>query len=89
MRLMIAIPTLVLALGCAVQAQPTIGMGGKTMKSCKEGTQKVCADSPPALQNECLVKNWNHISSDCQDALGRPINNDGGEDAVTHRRNSH
>jgi hypothetical protein len=58
--------------------RPTIGMGSKTMTSCTQDIQKYCSTAPIAVLKECLVKNWNHITSDCQDALGTPINVTGG-----------
>ncbi|HEY2009969.1 MAG TPA: hypothetical protein VGH23_13330 [Rhizomicrobium sp.] len=66
----------------AVQAQPSaaanmsrpaVGMGSKTMASCTADKQKVCAGATDYMTKECLVKNWDHISSDCQDALGIPF----------------
>ncbi len=54
-------------------ARPTIGMGSKTMTSCTEDTQKYCATASDYMRKECLVKNWDHITSDCQDALGSPF----------------
>lgn len=66
----------------AVQAQPyeaggmsrpAIGMGSKTMASCTADQRKVCANATDYMTKECLVKNWDHISSDCQDALGIPF----------------
>ena len=59
--------------------RPTIGMGSKTMESCTADKQKVCANATDYMTKECLVKNWDHISSDCQDALGTPF------DGVGHR----
>jgi hypothetical protein len=55
----------------------TIGMGSKTMDSCTIDKQKVCADATDYMLKECLVKNWDHISSDCQDALGTPFDGAG------------
>jgi len=48
-------------------------MGSKTMASCTADTQKFCATSSDYMRKECLVKNWDHITSDCQDALGKPF----------------
>lgn len=56
--------------------RPTIGMGSKTMASCTQDMQKYCSTAPNAVLKECLVKNWNHITSDCQDALGTPAGGD-------------
>jgi hypothetical protein len=80
-----AVLAVVLPLG-AVQAQPSsgssaagsmsrpaVGMGSKTMASCTADKQKVCANATDYMTKECLVKNWDHISSDCQDALGIPF----------------
>jgi hypothetical protein len=61
-------------------ARPAIGMGSKTMESCRADTQKVCANATDYMRKECLVKNWDVISSDCQDALGKPF------DGVSGRR---
>jgi len=57
--------------------RPTIGMGSKTMDSCTADKEKVCASATDYMTKECLVKNWDHISSDCQDALGRPFDGAG------------
>jgi hypothetical protein len=56
------------------QSRPTVGMGSKTMDSCKADTAKYCATSSDYVRKECLVRNWDRITSDCQDALGTPIN---------------
>lgn len=53
-------------------ARPAVGMGSKTMASCTRDTKKFCANSPAGVLTECLVANWDRISSDCQDALGTP-----------------
>ena len=53
-------------------SRPAIGMGSKTMDSCRADTRTYCAQAPASLVKECLVKNWDHITSDCQDALGTP-----------------
>ncbi len=58
-------------------SRPAIGMGSKTMASCTADKQKVCASATDYMTKECLVKNWDAISSDCQDALGKPF--DGAE----------
>lgn len=55
------------------EPRPTIGMGSKTMASCAADTQKFCARSSDYMRKECLVKNWDHITNDCQDALGQPF----------------
>jgi hypothetical protein len=55
------------------EPRPTIGMGSKTMASCTADTQKFCSTSSEYMRKECLVKNWDHITSDCQDALGQPF----------------
>jgi hypothetical protein len=57
--------------------RPTIGMGSKTMDTCTADKAKVCADATDYMTKECLVKNWDHISSDCQDALGSPFDGAG------------
>jgi hypothetical protein len=57
--------------------KPTIGMGSKTMDSCTADKQKVCPNATEYMTKECLVKNWDHISSDCQDALGTPFDGAG------------
>ena len=54
-------------------SRPAIGMGSKTMESCKADTQKFCATASDYIRKECLVKNWDVITSDCQDALGKPF----------------
>ena len=77
---------LALALTTASSAQqvgdgarrPTVGMGSKTMTSCTLDIQKYCSTAPKGVLKECLVKNWDHISNDCQDAVGTPA----GEDAL-------
>jgi hypothetical protein len=53
--------------------RPAMGMGSKTMGSCREDSRKYCATSSDYVRKECLVRNWDHISSDCQDALGKPF----------------
>ena len=53
--------------------RPTIGMGSKTMDSCRDDVQKYCSTASDYIRKECLVKNWDHIASDCQDALGKPF----------------
>lgn len=55
------------------EPRPTVGMGSKTMASCTADAQKFCAKSSDYMRKECLVKNWDHIASDCQDALGTPF----------------
>ncbi len=60
--------------------RPAIGMGSKTMASCTADKQKVCATASDYMTKECLVKNWDVISSDCQDALGKPF-----DGAAPHR----
>jgi hypothetical protein len=57
--------------------RPTIGMGSKTMESCTMDKQKSCSTVPDSILKECLVKNWNTITSDCQDALGKPFDGAG------------
>jgi hypothetical protein len=77
---------LALALTTASSAQragdsaprPTVGVGSKTMTSCTLDIPKYCSTAPKAILKECLVKNWDHISNDCQDALATPA----GEDAL-------
>lgn len=61
-------------------SRPAIGMGSKTMASCTADKQKVCASATEYMTKECLVKNWDVISSDCQDALGKPF-----DGAAPHR----
>jgi hypothetical protein len=58
------------AQGMAQSSRPSVGMGSKTMEFCKADIQKHCARASGAMQKECLVKNWDHISNDCQDAVG-------------------
>ena len=58
--------------------RPLAGMGSKTMASCRQDIQRYCASAPAHVQKECLVKYWDNISSDCQDALGVP-NSRGGD----------
>jgi hypothetical protein len=55
------------------EPRPTIGMGSKTMESCTTDTRKFCGKASDYMRKECLVKNWDHITSDCQDALGQPF----------------
>ena len=68
---------LALSAGLAVAQQsfekPALGMGSKTIESCRADTQKYCTRAPEAVVKECLVKYWTSISSDCQDALGKPF----------------
>jgi hypothetical protein len=59
--------------GDQTMSRPAVGMGSKTMDSCREDTAKYCATSSDYVRKECLVKNWDYISSDCQDALGKPF----------------
>jgi hypothetical protein len=54
-------------------SRPAVGMGSKTMASCSDDTQKHCASATDYMRKECLVKNWDLISSSCQDALGKPF----------------
>ncbi len=61
-------------------SRPAFGMGSKTMASCTVDKQKVCATATDYMTKECLVKNWDVISSDCQDALGKPF-----DGAAPHR----
>lgn len=65
--------------GDQAMSRPTVGMGSKTMDSCTQDTAKYCATSSDYVRKECLVRNWDRISSDCQDALGKPFD-------VTQRR---
>lgn len=58
--------------GMAQSGRSSVGMGSKTMESCKADIQKHCVRASGAMQKECLVKNWDHISNDCQDAVGTP-----------------
>lgn len=51
-------------------SRPTVGMGSKTMASCTADRQKFCGAASDYMAKECLVKNWDVITSDCQDALG-------------------
>jgi hypothetical protein len=57
----------------AGMSRPAVGMGSKTMASCTTDKQKVCPEATDYMTKECLVKNWDRISSDCQDALGTPF----------------
>ncbi|HVV28018.1 MAG TPA: hypothetical protein VHC40_08635 [Rhizomicrobium sp.] len=82
-RFIIAVAALALGAGAAMAQQspaasggvsrPTIGMGSKTMASCTADKQKFCASASDYMTKECLVKNWDVITSDCQDALGSPF----------------
>jgi hypothetical protein len=51
------------------------GLNGKTTESCKPDLQKLC--DAANLKQECLVLHWTKISSDCQDALARPMRSGG------------
>jgi hypothetical protein len=51
---------------------PRVGIGSKTMESCREDIRKLCSTATSPMQKECLVKNWMKISNDCQDAVGKP-----------------
>lgn len=87
MKAFVLVAALAVVLPCgAIQAQPSsgssaagglsrpaIGMGSKTMASCTADKQKVCPNATDYMTKECLVKNWDRISSDCQDALGTPF----------------
>ena len=57
---------------------PRVGIGSKTMDSCKEDIRKLCSTAMAPMQKECLVKNWMKISSDCQDAVAKPGREGGG-----------
>ncbi|HEY4077672.1 MAG TPA: hypothetical protein VGM26_12160 [Rhizomicrobium sp.] len=59
--------------GESAMSRPAVGMGSKTMESCRTDTQKFCATASDYVRKECLVKNWDVITSDCQDALGKPF----------------
>jgi hypothetical protein len=61
-------------------SRPAVGMGSKTMSSCTADKQKFCASASDYMTKECLVKNWDVIASDCQDALGKPF-----DGAAPHR----
>ena len=58
--------------------RPTVGIGSKTMESCRQDIQRYCATASAYIQKECLVQNWNNISSDCQDAVATPSRGAGG-----------
>jgi hypothetical protein len=64
----------VVATASVAQEQPgsRVGIGSKTMESCREDIRKVCSTATSPMQKECLVKNWMKISNDCQDAVGKP-----------------
>jgi hypothetical protein len=53
-------------------SQPSSGMGSKTMESCRADVRKYCSTASSAMRKECLVKYWDRISNDCQDAVGSP-----------------
>ena len=57
---------------------PRVGIGSKTMGSCKEDIRKLCSTATEPMQKECLVKNWMKISNDCQDAVAKPGREGGG-----------
>ena len=57
------------------QESPAPGLNGKSMESCKPDLQKFC--DAANLKQECLVAYWTKISSDCQDALARPMRSGG------------
>jgi hypothetical protein len=57
---------------------PRVGIGSKTMDSCKEDIRKLCSTATAPMQKECLVKNWMKISNDCQDAVAKPGREGGG-----------
>jgi hypothetical protein len=72
--------SILLAMGGPALAQSSVahsqetsrqGLNGKTMESCKRDLQKFC--DAANLKQECLVAHWTKISSDCQDALARPM----------------
>lgn len=52
-----------------------LGTSDKTANSCGVDIQKYC--NSVNLKQECLVAHWNHISSDCQDALATPMRSGG------------
>ncbi len=56
-------------------AQPPQGLKGRTKAACTNDLARLCAGK--SLKLECLVENWIKISSDCQDALAKPMH-DGG-----------
>jgi predicted nucleic acid binding AN1-type Zn finger protein len=73
--------TLLLAISSDAIAQisrPSVGIGSKTMDSCKQDTKKFCSSATERMQKECLVKNWMKISSDCQDAVANRGREGGG-----------
>jgi hypothetical protein len=48
------------------------------MDTCSADQRKFCATTASGVMKECLVTNWNHLTSDCQDALGTPVDRIGG-----------
>lgn len=83
-RTAIIAPTVLVLTGAIVLAQepsvrsdavrPLTGMGSKSLESCTTDKRKFCTTTASdSILKECLVKNWNYISSDCQDALGMQI----------------
>lgn len=88
MRAIILVIAMLSASTCLATAQnrtpdpnaprPTIGMGSKTMESCTTDQKKYCSTAvTDRIVKECLVTNWDHITSDCQDALGTPFDGAG------------
>jgi hypothetical protein len=80
---LLAAALLASATGTASVAQeqagaPRVGIGSKTMGSCKEDIRKLCSTATEPMQKECLVKNWMKISNDCQDAVAKPGREGGG-----------
>jgi hypothetical protein len=65
-----------LALGLTTASSAQQEGPRKPMTSCAQDMQKYCSTAPNAVLKECLVKNWDHITSDCQDALSTPASGD-------------
>ncbi|HEX4270780.1 MAG TPA: hypothetical protein VHZ32_05315 [Rhizomicrobium sp.] len=73
--LVVAPPALAQSSASRSHEPPQQGLNGKTMESCKPDLQKFC--DAANLKQECLVAHWTKISSDCQDALARPMRSGG------------
>jgi hypothetical protein len=79
MKIACLILAMLAGLPCAVAQErkepPPQGINGKTMESCQPDIRRYCDKAN--LKQECLVAHWPRISSDCQDALARPMRGGG------------
>ena len=76
--ILVLTPSVVFSQGRSAEPKPAIGVGSKSMDTCSAVQRKFCATTASGVMKECLVTNWNHLTSDCQDALGTPVDRIGG-----------